>query len=78
VRELIGSDYIALAYAVQEFNVVRRLKAGHWAVDRKIGMTSVAVQITEADRSVTTILLPESTSARSVWRRESFARAIAS
>jgi 2-keto-4-pentenoate hydratase len=44
VRELIGSDDVALAYAVQEFNVGRRLKAGARAVGRKIGMTSVAVQ----------------------------------
>jgi 2-keto-4-pentenoate hydratase len=44
VRELIGSDDIALAYAVQEFNVERRLKAGARPVGRKIGMTSVAVQ----------------------------------
>lgn len=44
VRELIGSDDIALAYAVQDFNVGRRLKAGARAAGRKIGMTSVAVQ----------------------------------
>ena len=44
VREVIGSDDIALAYAVQEFNVGRRLEAGARAVGRKIGMTSVAVQ----------------------------------
>jgi len=44
VRELIGSDDVALAYAVQEFNVARRLNAGARAVGHKIGMTSVAVQ----------------------------------
>src|SRR5262249_21585857 len=44
VGELIGSDDVALAYALQEFNVGRRLETGARAVGRKIGMTSVAVQ----------------------------------
>ena len=44
VRDLIGSDDIALAYAVQEFNVRRRITAGARPAGRKIGMTSVAVQ----------------------------------
>lgn len=44
VRELIGSDNIACAYAVQELNSAKRIAAGAWPVGRKIGMTSVAVQ----------------------------------
>ncbi len=44
VRELIGADGVASAYAVQEFNIARRLKGGARPVGRKIGMTSVAVQ----------------------------------
>jgi 2-keto-4-pentenoate hydratase len=44
VRELIGTDDGARAYAVQERNVARRIGAGGRPVGRKIGMTSVAVQ----------------------------------
>ena len=44
VRELIGSDNIASAYAVQQLNIARRISAGARPVGRKIGMTSVAVQ----------------------------------
>jgi 2-keto-4-pentenoate hydratase len=44
VRDLIGSDDVAPAYAVQELNVARRVEAGARPVGRKIGMTSVAVQ----------------------------------
>ena len=43
VRELIGTD-AARAYAVQQRNVARRIKAGARPVGRKIGMTSAAVQ----------------------------------
>jgi len=44
VRDLIGSDDIASAYAVQETNIARRIGAGARPVGRKIGMTSAAVQ----------------------------------
>jgi 2-keto-4-pentenoate hydratase len=44
VRELIGSDDIASAYAVQGLNVARRIGTGARPVGRKIGMTSAAVQ----------------------------------
>jgi 2-keto-4-pentenoate hydratase len=44
VRELIGSDDLAHAYAVQELNIARRVEAGARPVGRKIGMTSAAVQ----------------------------------
>lgn len=44
VRDLIGSDNIASAYAVQELNIARRVSAGARSVGRKIGMTSAAVQ----------------------------------
>jgi 2-keto-4-pentenoate hydratase len=44
VRDLIGSDDIASAYAVQELNIIRRVGAGARPVGRKIGMTSAAVQ----------------------------------
>ncbi|MCL2542549.1 MAG: fumarylacetoacetate hydrolase family protein [Nocardioidaceae bacterium] len=44
VRDLIGSDDIAAAYAVQQANVEARLAAGARIVGRKIGLTSVAVQ----------------------------------
>ena len=44
VRDLIGGGDIAPAYAVQEFNVRRRIGTGARPTGRKIGMTSVAVQ----------------------------------
>lgn len=44
VRDLIGSDNIASAYAVQELNLAKRIAAGARPVGRKIGMTSAAVQ----------------------------------
>ncbi len=44
VRDLIGADDIAAAYAVQRAVVQHRLKAGARAVGRKIGLTSEAVQ----------------------------------
>jgi 2-keto-4-pentenoate hydratase len=44
VRDLIGTDDMARAYAVQERNLARRLAAGARPVGRKIGMTSLAVQ----------------------------------
>jgi 2-keto-4-pentenoate hydratase len=44
VRDLIGSDDLAAAYAVQQGLVERRLAAGATVVGRKIGATSKAVQ----------------------------------
>ena len=44
VRDLIGSDDIASAYAVQDTNIARRIGAGARPVGRTIGMTSAAVQ----------------------------------
>ena len=44
VRDLIGSDNIASAYAVQELNIARRISAGARPVGRKICMTSAAVK----------------------------------
>ncbi len=44
VRELIGSDDLAAAYAVQSHVIAARLEAGAVVVGRKIGLTSVAVQ----------------------------------
>lgn len=44
VRDLIGSDNIASAYAAQQLNIARRVGAGARPVGRKIGMTSAAVQ----------------------------------
>ena len=44
VRDLIGSDDIASAYAVQELNIAKRVAAGARPVGRKIGMTSAEVQ----------------------------------
>lgn len=44
VRHVLGSGYIALAYAVQEELVRRRQAAGGVVVGRKIGLTSPAVQ----------------------------------
>jgi 2-keto-4-pentenoate hydratase len=44
VRDLIGVDDIAAAYAVQETNTERWLAAGRRIVGRKIGLTSKAVQ----------------------------------
>jgi len=44
VRDLIGSDDVAAAYAVASRNVARRLDAGAVRVGRKIGLTSEAVQ----------------------------------
>ena len=44
VRDLIGSDDLAAAYAVQQGLVQRRLSAGVSVVGRKIGATSEAVQ----------------------------------
>jgi 2-keto-4-pentenoate hydratase len=45
VRELIGRDDVAAAYAVQQLNVRARLDAGATVVGRKIGLTSPAVQV---------------------------------
>lgn len=44
MRDLIGPDNIAAAYAAQEQNIARRASAGACLVGRKIGMTSAAVQ----------------------------------
>jgi 2-keto-4-pentenoate hydratase len=44
VRDLIGSNDVAAAYAVQERLTAARLAAGCTVVGRKIGLTSVAVQ----------------------------------
>ena len=44
VRDLIGTDDLAAAYAVQKGLVQRRLAAGATVVGRKIGATSEAVQ----------------------------------
>jgi len=44
VRDLIGRDDIAAAYAVQNANIARQLEAGRVVVGRKIGLTSEAVQ----------------------------------
>ncbi|EFQ82382.1 Hydratase/decarboxylase [Aeromicrobium marinum DSM 15272] len=44
VRDLIGTDDLAAAYAVQQGLVRDRLAAGATVVGRKIGATSVAVQ----------------------------------
>jgi 2-keto-4-pentenoate hydratase len=44
VRELIGRDDVATAYAVQRLLVAERIAAGARVVGRKIGLTSVAVQ----------------------------------
>lgn len=44
VRELIGSDDVTAAYAVQELVTARRLDAGAVVTGRKIGLTSKAVQ----------------------------------
>lgn len=44
VRDLIGTDDLAAAYAVQQGLVERRLAAGAAVVGRKIGATSEAVQ----------------------------------
>lgn len=44
IRDLIGSDDVAMAYAVQTRLIAPRLKAGATRVGRKIGLTSPAVQ----------------------------------
>jgi 2-keto-4-pentenoate hydratase len=44
VRDLIGTDDLAAAYAVQQGLVHRRLRTGATVVGRKIGATSKAVQ----------------------------------
>jgi 2-keto-4-pentenoate hydratase len=44
VRDLIGSDDISVAYAVQQCLTTARLDGGHRVVGRKIGLTSAAVQ----------------------------------
>jgi 2-keto-4-pentenoate hydratase len=44
VRDLIGTDDAACAYAVQQRNIARRMQTGARPVGRKIGMTSAAVQ----------------------------------
>ncbi|MVU80668.1 2-keto-4-pentenoate hydratase [Nocardia sp. ET3-3] len=44
VRDLIGPDDVALAYAVQRIGIDDRLSTGARIVGRKIGLTSPAVQ----------------------------------
>jgi 2-keto-4-pentenoate hydratase len=44
VRDLIGTDDVLAAYAVQELVTAARTAAGAWVVGRKIGLTSPAVQ----------------------------------
>lgn len=44
VRDLIGRDDIAAAYAVQERGTQARIEAGAEVIGRKIGLTSEAVQ----------------------------------
>lgn len=44
VRELIGAEDVASAYAVQEIGTKRRVAAGGRLSGRKIGLTSAAVQ----------------------------------
>ena len=44
VADLLGSDDVAGAYAVQQILTGRRLGAGARVIGRKIGLTSVAVQ----------------------------------
>lgn len=44
VRDLIGRDDVATAYAVQQLLTARRVESGARVVGRKIGLTSVAVQ----------------------------------
>lgn len=44
LRDEIGTEDLSAAYAVQQLNVDRALKAGRRLVGRKIGLTSVAVQ----------------------------------
>ena len=44
VRDLIGTDDLDLAYAVQEIATARALSQGRRIVGRKIGLTSPAVQ----------------------------------
>ncbi|EME67061.1 2-oxopent-4-enoate hydratase [Rhodococcus ruber BKS 20-38] len=44
VRDVIGADDVAAAYAVQERLIAARLAAGATVVGRKIGLTSPAVQ----------------------------------
>ena len=48
VRDLIGTDDLAAAYAVQQGMVQRRLASGATVVGRKIGATSEAVQNTSS------------------------------
>ena len=44
VRDLIGRDDLAAAYAVQDAVTQRRVRGGDQVVGRKIGLTSLAVQ----------------------------------
>jgi 2-keto-4-pentenoate hydratase len=44
VRDLIGSDDMATAYAVQSLNIEEKVAKGASVVGRKIGLTSPAVQ----------------------------------
>lgn len=44
IRDEIGTTDLDAAYAVQQVNVARAIKAGRRPVGRKIGLTSVAVQ----------------------------------
>lgn len=44
VRDLIGPQDLAAAYAVQSLNIQRRIEAGATVIGRKIGLTAPAVQ----------------------------------
>jgi 2-keto-4-pentenoate hydratase len=44
VRELLGQEDVAAAYAVQQFNMWRQVESGRRLVGRKIGLTARSVQ----------------------------------
>lgn len=50
VRDLIGSDDVVAAYAVQEYLTRARLSGGAIVVGRKFGLTSPAVSGTDGPR----------------------------